>query len=150
MSTVLELYEKLKPKLGEEETRALLEFVESSVQRGAANKEDLLRAEAGLREEINRVEAGLREEINRVEAGLREEINRAEAGLREKINQVRVEFKEEINQARVEFREEIGQLEQKIEAVKADFIKWAFGFWVGTVAILSGIILAIVRAFAGK
>ena len=93
MSTVLELYEKLKPKLGEEEARALLEFVEASVERKAATKEDLQRTELVLREEIHR-------------------------------------------------------LDQKIEAVKADLIKWTFGFWISNVAILSGIMFALLRAFA--
>ena len=95
MPTVLELYEKLKPKLGEEEARALLEFVEASVERRAATKEDLLRTEGALREEIHR-------------------------------------------------------LDQKIDATKADLIKWTFGFWIGNVAVLSGIMFAIVRAFVGK
>lgn len=93
--TVLQLYEKLKPKLGEEEARALLEFVETSVERRAATKEDLQRTELALREEIHR-------------------------------------------------------LDQKIEATKADLIKWAFGFWIGNVAVLSGIMFALLRVFAGR
>lgn len=95
MPTVLELYEKLKPKLGEEEARALLEFVETSVERRAATKEDLQRTELALREEIHR-------------------------------------------------------LDQKIEATKVDLIKWAFGFWISNVAILSGIMFALLRTFSGK
>jgi hypothetical protein len=47
-------------------------------------------------------------------------------------------------------REEIHQLDQKIEATKADLIKWTFGFWVGNVAVLSGIMFALLRAFVGK
>jgi hypothetical protein len=100
--TVLQLYEKLKPKLGEEETRALLEFVETSVERRAATKEDLQRTELALREEIHRLD--------------------------QKIEAIRPE----------------------IAAVKADLIKWAFGFWIGNVAVLSGIMFALLRAFAGK
>ena len=106
MPTVLELYEKLKPKLGEEETRILLEFVEASVERKAATKEDLQRTELALREDLHRVDQALREEIRR--------------------------------------------LDQKIEATKADLIKWTFGFWVGNVAVLSGIMFALLRAFVGK
>ena len=48
MPSMLELYEKLKPKLGEEEARTLLEFIESSVERRAATKEDLERVKADL------------------------------------------------------------------------------------------------------
>ncbi len=89
MPTVLELYEKLKPKLGDAEARALLEFVETSVERRAATKEDLQR-------EIQRVESALRQEI---------------------------------------------------QSVKVDLIKWSFGSWLGSVAVLSGIMLAMLRAF---
>ncbi len=46
---LLELYEKLKPKLGEEEAKALLEFVEARVEREAATKEDHHRTEMPLR-----------------------------------------------------------------------------------------------------
>ncbi len=117
MPTVLELYEKLKPKLGEEEARALLEFVEASVERRAATKEDLLRTEGALKEDLLRTEGALKEEMARLDQKLREEIAR---------------------------------LDQKIDTTKADLIKWTFGFWIGNVAVLSGIMFAIVRAFAGK
>ena len=117
MPTLLELYEKLKPKLGEEEARALLEFVEASVERRAATKEDLRRAEAALKEDLLRAEAALKEDLRRTEAALREEIHR---------------------------------LDQKIDATKADLIKWTFGFWIGNVALLSGIMFALIRAFGGK
>jgi len=117
MPTLLELYEKLKPKLGEEEARALLEFVEASVERRAATKEDLRRTEAALKEDLLRAEAALKEDLRRTEAALREEIHR---------------------------------LDQKIDATKADLIKWTFGFWIGNVALLSGIMFALIRAFGGK
>ncbi len=113
MPTVLELYEKLKPKLGEEEARTLLEFVEASVERKAATKEDLQRTELALREEIRHVDQALREEIHRLD---------------QKIEAVKLD----------------------ISAVKADLIKWTFGFWVGNVAVLSGIMFALLRAFVGK
>ncbi len=72
MPTVLELYEKLKPKLGDEEARSLLEFIETSVERRAATKEDLQRTESALTEDLRRTESALREEIHRV----REELGR--------------------------------------------------------------------------
>ena len=110
MPTVLELYEKLKPKLGEDEARALLEFVETSVQDKAATKDDLERTASSLRDELHRNEAVLRKEIQQVESVLRKEI----------------------------------------QEVKVDLLKWSFAFWVGAVAVLSGIMFALLRAFAGK
>ena len=85
MPTLLELYEKLKPKLGEEEARSLLEFIEAGVERRAATKEDLQRVEVALRGEIQKT--------------------------------------------------------------KADLIKWTFAFWIGNIAVLSGILFALLRTF---
>ena len=99
MPTVLELYEKLKPKLGEAEARALLEFVETSVQEKAATKDDLHQTASSLKDDLHQTEAALRKEI---------------------------------------------------QDVKVDLLKWSFAFWVGAVAVLSGIMLGLLRAFAGK
>ncbi|MGQ9635632.1 MAG: hypothetical protein ACUVXB_15480 [Bryobacteraceae bacterium] len=77
MPTVLELYEKLKPRLGDEEARSLLEFIETSVERRAATKEDLQRAESALREEIHRLDG----EVHRVESSLREQIQSVKVDL---------------------------------------------------------------------
>ena len=116
MPTILELYEKLKPKLGEEEAKALIEFVEASVEQKAATKEDLQKTELALRGDLQKAELTLREEIRRVDQALREEIHK---------------------------------LDQKIEATKSDLIKWSFGVWIGNVAVMSGIMFAIIR-FASK
>ena len=105
MPTVLELYEKLKPRLGEEEARSLLEFIESTVEQRAVTKADLQQAIASLREEMRQLEGALREEIRQGDASLREEIQK----------------------------------------VRADLIKWSFAFWVGNVAVLSGIMFALLR-----
>jgi len=94
MPTVLELYERLKPKLGEEEARSLLEFIETSVEQRPATKADLQQAVSGLREEMHLAVASLREEIHKV---------------------------------------------------KVDLLKWSFAFWIGNIAVLSGIMFALLR-----
>ncbi len=113
MPTLPELYEKLKPKLGEEETRLLVDFIESRFERRAATKKDLQRAETALKEDLRRTEASRREEIHRVETSLREEIH---------------------------------ALRAETHNIKADVLKWSFAFWIGNVAVLSGIMLALLRA----
>ena len=110
MPTVLELYEKLKPKLGEAEARALLEFVETSVQEKAATKADLDQTASSLREDLHQTASALRDDLHQTQAALRKEI----------------------------------------QDVKVDLLKWTFAFWVGAVAVLSGIMLGLLRAFAGK
>jgi gas vesicle protein len=132
MPTVLELYEKLKPKLGEEEARALLEFVETSVDRKAASKEDLWRTESALKEDLQRTGSALKEDLQRSESALKEDLQRTESSLREEIHRVESSLREEI------------------QNVKVDLIKWSFAFWVGAIAVLSGLMFAMLRAFTGK
>lgn len=121
MSTVLELYEKLKPKLGDAEARALLEFVETSVEQRAATKEDLQRTASSLKEDLLHTEAALRKEIQGVEAVLRKEIQGVEVVLRKEIQEVRV-----------------------------DLLKWSFAFWVGAIAVLSGIMFTMLRSLPAR
>ena len=123
MPTVLELYEKLKPRLGEEEARSLLEFIESTVEQRAVTKADLQQAIASLREEMRQLEGALREEIRQGDASLREEIRQIDASL----------------------REEIHTLGGEMYKMRADLIKWSFAFCVGNVAVLSGIMFALLR-----
>ncbi len=106
MPTVLELYEKLKPRLGEAEARSLLEFIETSVEQRAATKADLQQAVSGLREELHLAVAALRDEMQRGDASLREEMHK----------------------------------------IRAELIKWPFAFWIGNIAVLSGIMFALLRA----
>jgi len=116
MPTVLELYEKLKPKLGEAEARSLLEFIESSVDQRAATKADLQRTESALREDLHVTAASLREELHATAGSLREELHATAASLREEMHKMR-----------------------------AELIKWSFAFWIGNIAVLSGIMLALLR-----
>jgi hypothetical protein len=99
MPTVLDLYEKLKPKLGDAEARSLLEFIETSAEQRAATKADLQAAVATLREEIQRGDAPLREEIHKI---------------------------------------------------RAELIKWSFAFWIGNIAVLAGIMFALLRSFSPR
>lgn len=41
-------------------------------------------------------------------------------------------------------------LGRHIESAKADLIKWTFAFWIGNVAVISGIVFAIVRLSIGR
>jgi vacuolar-type H+-ATPase subunit I/STV1 len=143
MPTVLELYEKLKPKLGEAETRALLEFVETSVQEKAATKDDLDRTEASLRAEIHASVSSLREELHGSVSSLRDELHGSVSSLRDELHETASSLRDEIRRTEAALRKEI-------QEVKVDLLKWSFAFWVGAVAVLSGIMLALLRAFAGK
>lgn len=53
MPSTVEVYEKLKPKLGEEETQLLLDYLEQSFKQDVATKGDMQRLES----DIQRLEA---------------------------------------------------------------------------------------------
>jgi len=127
MPTVLELYEKLKPKLGEAEARSLLEFIESSVDQRAATKADLQRTESALREDLHVTAASLREELHATAGSLREELHATAASLREEMHATAASLREEMHKMR------------------AELIKWSFAFWIGNIAVLSGIMFALLR-----
>jgi chromosome segregation ATPase len=62
MSAILDVYELLKPKLGEQETRVLLDYVQKSVEHRAATKEDLREVQFALHEEIQQVQVSLQQQ----------------------------------------------------------------------------------------
>lgn len=57
--TAVELYEKLKSHLGENDSRALVEYMEDKIRGDIATREDLFNAKAELEEKIQ----GVREEV---------------------------------------------------------------------------------------
>jgi len=86
---VVDLYELLKPKLGEQESKALLHFVEDrtitlvqdEIAKGLVTKDDLARLERATKEEF----ASLRADIARLEHATKEDIVRLERATKEDI-----------------------------------------------------------------
>ncbi len=115
MPSVLEVYERLKSHLGEDDTRLLVEFVQDPGGRGLATHEDLFE-----------VKADLERQIAQVKADLHVEIAQAKADLERQIAQVKADLHVEIAQA------------------KAELLKWMFLFWVGQIGIMGGL-LALFR-----
>ena len=62
----VDLYEQLKPQLGEEGTKALIEYVDGKIRGEVATKEDLLLLKADLQKEIQGLRAEFKEEIWRL------------------------------------------------------------------------------------
>ena len=66
----VELYEQLKPRLGEDETKALIEYVDGKIRGEVATKEDLHL----LKEEVLLIKADLEKQIQGLRAEFKEEI----------------------------------------------------------------------------
>jgi flagellar motility protein MotE (MotC chaperone) len=62
----IEIYEALKDKLGENEAKLLIEYIESK-KKEVATKEDIMRLEQSTKEDIQRLEQFIKEEIRRLE-----------------------------------------------------------------------------------
>ena len=85
MPTTLELYEKIKTKLDADAAKTLIEYIQESVEKGSATKDDLLKTGAKLERHISEVEVRLDKRITDVEARLdariTKEIHRLESRL---------------------------------------------------------------------
>lgn len=46
---------------------------------------------------------------------------------------------------KAEVKVEIAGVKAEVSNVKADLIKWMFVFWIGQIAVLSGIIVALIK-----
>lgn len=119
MNLAVAVYEKLKPKIGEDGASALLDYVDSKVEETAVTKLDLTKAENNLEVEIHnlgtkmqRVEGklevemqGVKSEIQRVEIKFEAEIQRVEGKLEAAIQQLRAEMREMEARLRAEIRD---------------------------------------------
>jgi hypothetical protein len=117
--TALELktYEIFKSKLGEEEAKTVLQFVEEKTAEKIAQQKDIW----ATKQDLGKLETGYRQEDKRMESGLRKDLFSVETNLRTEIN----------------------KLDVKITDTKAELIRWMFIFWIGQLAA----IIAIVKLF---
>ena len=96
--SAVELYERLKPHLGEGETKALIEYVDGKIRGEVATKEDLLLVKGDLEGKIQEV----REELHGVQVSLEAKIQGVRDELGGKIQGVKDELKAEIQGVREE------------------------------------------------
>ena len=112
MPTTLELYEKIKTKLDADAAKTLIEYIQESVEKGSATKDDLLKTGAKLERHISEVEVRLDKRITDVEAKLEKQISEVEVRLDKRITDV---------EARLDARitKEIHRLESRLYVVAA-------------------------------
>ena len=83
--SAVDLYERLKPHLGEGETKALIEYVDGKIRGEVATKEDMLRPKADLEAKTQKDREALLEKVHEVG----EKLHRVQVSLEEKIHEVR-------------------------------------------------------------
>ena len=87
------------------------------------------------------VEAALKADIAQVEAALKADIAQVVAALKTDIAQVEATLKADIAQVEASLKTDIAQVGARIEAVKADLLKWMFGALIAQ----GGLIVALVK-----
>ena len=122
-----ELYERLKPKLGEEETRALLERFDrferelpERVRREAATKADLQELRAATQADLLRLEATTKVDFQRLEATIQQLATKA-AVQRLEATIERLATKEELQELREEFLKFKVELIERIHGLERQF-----------------------------
>jgi len=118
-TTGMELFQMLKPKMGDREAGALVTFVDNTIKNN--NKEI---------HEINLRTLATKEELGKVRDDLSKDIYNVREDLTKEIGNVRVDL------ARVE-----GRLETKIAEVKSDVMRWMFAFFVTMMLAILGLYL---------
>jgi hypothetical protein len=52
-------------------------------------------------------------------------------------------LEQRLGELRAELRQGLAELRQELHGLRADLIKWMFGFWVTTVLTLAGLMVAL-------
>jgi arginyl-tRNA synthetase len=137
----IEVYEVLKGKIGEQEAKLLIEYIELK-KKEVATKEDIMR----LEEIIKMVEKSTKEDIMRLE----EIIKMVEKSTKEDIQRLEEFVKEELQRIEKSTKEEIRRLENEINELRKEQrrnLYWILGFhitlWATTIAGIITILLKI-------
>ena len=108
--SAVDLYERLKPHLGEGETKALIEYVDGKIRGEVATKEDLLLVKGDLEAKIQEV----REDLHGVREELLGKIQEVREELLGKIQEVREELLGKIQGVKDELKAEIQGVRDEI------------------------------------
>ena len=124
----------LRDKLGDKGVEAFTEIIKEI---------DLEARKEAITITEERFERRLAEETGKVRIAIAE--------IRTEIAEIKTELKTEIAETRTELRTEIAEtrteLRTEMERNKSETLKWMFIFWVGQIAVLSGIIFAMLKLY---
>lgn len=156
MLKTYELIKMLTPKLGEEEAKELVSFVEES--RGdTATKADLqiFATKTDLQIDLQILKTDLEKQIQAVKSDLERQIQGVKSeveGVKSEVQGVKLELqdvksdvqgvKSEVQGLKSEVQGVKSDLEKQIQTVKVDLLKWLFGFWI---TLLIAIILILIK-----
>ncbi|MEW5766736.1 MAG: hypothetical protein AB1797_03805 [bacterium] len=163
MNLAVAVYEKLKPKIGEDGANALLDYVDSKIEETAVTKLDLTKTENNLGVEIHNLGSkiqglegkleveiqGVKSEIKGLEGKLEAEIQRVEGKLEAEIQGIRSEIQrlegklgteikrleDKLDGAIQQLRAEMREMEARLRVEIRD-VQWKTKLYFGAIAAL--------------
>jgi chromosome segregation ATPase len=140
----IEVYEALKGKIGEQEAKLLIEYIEIK-KKEVATKEDIMRLEQSTKEDIMRLE----EIVKMVEKSTKEDIQRLEEFVKEELQRVEKSTKEDIQR----LEKDIQRVEKRVENIENEInelrkeqrrnLYWILGVYITLWATTIGGIITI-------
>ena len=126
-----------KAKLSPEQAEGISQAFAEATSDQLATKADIsdVGAEiAGLRSDLGREIGGLRADLGKEIAGLRADLGREIGGLRADMGKLEASTRRDIRESEL-------KTEAKIEATKAEILKWMFG----QTLLIVGVVMALLR-----
>lgn len=68
---------------------------------------------------------------------------RFDAKLEQRLAELRAELRQEIAELRTELRQEIAHMRTSTERLRAELVRWMFGFWATNLLAIAGVLLAL-------
>lgn len=158
-ANAVEVYELLKPRIGEQEAKSLLRFIEDrtaylvrdEMAKGLATKEDIAAVKediAAVKEDIIRLERATKEDIARLEGATKEDI----AGVKNDIAHLERATKDDIARLEKAAREEIVRLDKRIIELSQELrnLEWRMRVYLVAIGALIVVTNPKVLDFLGK
>lgn len=123
-----------KAKLSPEQAEGFADAIAEAIQGDLATKRDIADSNTALTTDIQGVKTSLQGEIQGVKTSLQAEIQSVKTSLQTEVQGVKADVRE------AELR-----LEAKIEASKAEIVKWMFGTIGFQTLIILGAVIALTR-----
>ena len=131
-------------KLGEDVANELVEWFNSvdATYRSdlrELNELNFARFDAKLEQRLAELGAGLRTEFG-------QRLNALDAKLEQRFAEVEGRFAQQDARSTILEARLLGRMEAMQGGLKADLLRWMFGFWTGTMIALASVLFAVLRA----
>lgn len=129
-TTGIQLFQLLKSRVGDRETEALVDYMDSSLKE---TKKDI--------QETNLRTLATKEELANTKGSLKEEIAKTREELKRELAVTREELKGDITATREELKGDIAKTREDIKDVKSDTVRWMFAFFITILLTILGLYL---------